>query len=33
MSGTEAEIDAASAAANAAIEGITGKQVDKFVDK
>ena len=33
MSGTEAEIDAASQAANAAIEGITGKQVDKFVDK
>jgi hypothetical protein len=33
MSGTEAEIDAAAAAANAAIEGITGKQVDKFVDK
>ena len=33
MSGTEAEIDAAAAAANAAIEGITGKQVEKFVDK
>src|SRR4051794_19410868 len=33
MSGTEAEIDAAATAANAAIEGITGKQVDKFVDK
>ena len=33
LSGPEAEIDAASAAANAAIEGITGKQVDKFVDK
>ena len=33
MSGTEAEIDAAAAAANAAIEGITGKQPEKFVDK
>jgi hypothetical protein len=33
MSGTEAEIDAASAAANAAIEGIVGKQPEKFVDK
>jgi hypothetical protein len=33
MSGTEAEIDVAAAAANAAIEGISGKQVEKFVDK
>ena len=33
MSGIEAEIDAAAAAANAAIEGITGKQTEKFVDK
>lgn len=33
MSGSEAEVDAAAAAANAAIEGITGKQVEKFVDK
>ena len=33
MSGEEAEIDAAAAAANAAIEGITGKQPEKFVDK
>jgi hypothetical protein len=33
MSGTEAEIDAAAAAANAAIESITGKQPEKFVDK
>src|SRR6516164_3395873 len=31
MSGTEAEIDSAANAANAAIEGITGKQVEKFV--
>jgi hypothetical protein len=33
MSGTEAEIDAAAAAANAAIESITGKEPAKFVDK
>ena len=33
MSGPEAEIDAAAAAAIAAIEGISGKQVEKFVDK
>ncbi len=33
LSGPEAEIDAAAAAANAAIESITGKQVEKFVDK
>ncbi len=33
LSGTEAEIDAAAQAANAAIEGITGKQPEKFVDK
>jgi hypothetical protein len=33
MSGTEAEIDAAAQAANAAIESITGKQPEKFVDK
>ncbi len=33
MSGDEAEIDAAAQAAIAAIEGITGKMPDKFVDK
>jgi hypothetical protein len=33
MSGTEAEIDSAAQAATAAIEGITGKQSEKFVDK
>jgi hypothetical protein len=33
MSGPESEIDSASAAANAAIESITGKQPEKFVDK
>ena len=33
MSGPEAEIDAAAQAANAAIEGITGKAPEKFVDK
>jgi hypothetical protein len=33
MSGTEAEIDSASQAATAAIESITGKQSEKFVDK
>ena len=33
LSGPEAEIDAAAQAANAAIESISGKQPDKFVDK
>jgi hypothetical protein len=33
LSGPEAEIDAAAAAANATIESITGRAVDKFVDK
>jgi hypothetical protein len=33
MSGPEAEIDAASKAAIAAIEGLTGRTGDKFVDK
>ena len=33
MSGTESEIDSAAAAANAAIESITGKLPEKFVDK
>ena len=33
MSGPEAEIDAGAAAAIAAIEGLTGKTVGKFVDK
>jgi hypothetical protein len=33
MSGDEAEIDAAAQAAIAAIEGISGKMPDKFVDK
>jgi hypothetical protein len=33
MSGPEAEIDAAAAAATAAIEGITGQEPPKFVDK
>jgi len=33
MSGPEAEIDAAAAAASAAIEGIVGKDPPKFVDK
>jgi hypothetical protein len=33
LSGPEAEIDAAAAAATAAIEGITGRATDKFVDK
>ena len=33
MSGTEAEIDSASQAAMAAIEGVSGKQTEKFVDK
>jgi hypothetical protein len=33
MSGPEAEIDAAASAATAAIEGISGKEPPKFVDK
>jgi hypothetical protein len=33
LSGPEAEIDAAAAAANAAMESITGRAGDKFVDK
>jgi hypothetical protein len=33
MSGPEAEIDAAARAATAALEGVTGKQPEKFVDK
>jgi hypothetical protein len=33
MSGTEAEIDSASQAAMAAIEGVSGRQSEKFVDK
>ena len=33
LSGPEAEIDAAAAAATAALESIDGKQFDKFVDK
>jgi hypothetical protein len=33
MAGPEAEIDAAAAAANAALDSITGKSFDKFVDK
>ncbi len=33
MAGPEAEIDAAAAAANAALDSITGKTFDKFVDK
>ena len=33
MAGPEAEIDAAAAAANAALDSITGKQPEKFVDK
>lgn len=33
MSGTEAEIDAAARAANAAIESVTGRMPEKFVDK
>ena len=33
MSGPEAEIDAAASAASAAIEGISGKEPPKFVDK
>lgn len=33
LSGPEAEVDAAAAAATAALESIDGKQFDKFVDK
>src|SRR5262245_6800718 len=33
MSGPEAEIDAAAAAATAALAGVTGKEPEKFVDK
>jgi hypothetical protein len=33
LSGTEAEIDAAAAAAIAAIEGLAGRAGDKFVDR
>jgi len=33
LSGPEAEVDAAAAAATAALESIEGKQFDKFVDK
>jgi hypothetical protein len=33
MSGSEAEIDAAAAAATAALGGVTGKEPEKFVDK
>ena len=33
MSGPEAEIDAAAAAATAALDGVTGKEPEKFVDK
>jgi len=33
MSGSESEIDSASQAANAAIESVTGRAPDKFVDK
>jgi hypothetical protein len=33
MSGPEAEIDAAAAAANAAVAGVTGKEPEKFVDR
>ena len=33
LSGPEAEIDAAAAAATAAIESVTGRQPEKFVDK
>jgi hypothetical protein len=33
MSGPESEIDSAAAAANAAIESVTGRAPDKFVDK
>lgn len=33
LSGPEAEIDAAAKAAQACIEGLSGKQVEKFVDK
>ena len=33
MAGPEAEIDAAAAAASAAVNGVTGKEPDKFVDR
>ena len=33
LSGPEAEIDAAAAAATAAIEGLAGRSGDKFVDR
>jgi len=33
MSGSEAEIDAAAAAATAALLGVTGREPEKFVDK
>ena len=33
MCGTEAEIDAAAAAATAALGGVTGKEPEKFVDE
>ncbi|HMG53714.1 MAG TPA: hypothetical protein VK601_09530, partial [Kofleriaceae bacterium] len=33
MSGSEAEIDAAAAAATAALAGVTGRESEKFVDK
>ena len=33
MCGPEAEIDAAAAAATAALTGVSGKQPEKFVDK
>jgi hypothetical protein len=33
MAGPEAEIDAAAAAASAAINSVTGKEPEKFVDR
>ncbi len=33
LSGPEAEIDAAAAAASAALESVTGRATEKFVDK
>ena len=33
MSGPEAEIDAAAAAATAALDSVTGREFGKFVDK
>jgi hypothetical protein len=33
LAGTESEIDSAASAANAAIESVTGKAPEKFVDK